>query len=124
MFYDILPHFMVVISDKTSMAESTRKQSSTITQMTINQGAPQKRVIKGRKLRETRVREGAKLGAAGTNFESAESQFENKLQKKIRRMSPGLFKFHIHIPRQTTAHFHGFEEKYVISCPTLLCIFY
>lgn len=89
MFYDILPHFMVVISDKTSMAESTRKQSSTITQMTINQGAPPKRVIKGRKLRKTRVREGAKLGAAGADSESAESQCENKLQKKIRRMSPG-----------------------------------
>lgn len=42
--------------------------------MTINQGAQPKRVIKGRKLRETRARESVKLGASSTNLESVEFQ--------------------------------------------------
>lgn len=59
--------------------------------MTINQGAQPKRVIKGRKLRETGARESVKLGASRTNFERVEFQFRtNSKKKKIRRMSSGV----------------------------------
>jgi hypothetical protein len=42
--------------------------------MTINEGAQPKKVIKGRKLRETGERQKVKLGAGSTNFERVEFQ--------------------------------------------------
>ena len=50
--------------------------------MTINQGAPPKRVINGRKLRETGARESGEWGAGSTNFERAEFQSRTKSKKK------------------------------------------
>lgn len=68
--------------------------------MTINQGVQLKRVIKGRKLRETTVRESVKL-AAQTLREWNFNFFKNKLKKKkLDGCLQGLFKFHIHISRQ------------------------
>lgn len=57
--------------------------------MTINQGAQPKRVIKGRKLRETGPRERVKLGAGSTNFERVQFQLRTN-SKKIRWMSSGV----------------------------------
>lgn len=80
MFYDILPHFMVVIYDKTSMTEIAIKQRRAIPQMTINQGTQPKRVIKEKEIEGNRSKGECEVGNH-TNFERVEFQLRMNSKK-------------------------------------------
>lgn len=88
--------------------------------MTINQGAQPKRVINGRKLRETGAKESGEWGAGSTNFERVEIQLRTKSKKeKLDGCLQGLFKFHTHISRRILYTFMASKRKtlfYALLC--------
>lgn len=87
--------------------------------MAINQGEQPKRVIKGRKLRETGARESVGFGAGSTNFERGEFQLRTNSKKKLDRCLQRFFKFHIHTSRPIRYTFMVSKRKMLFHA--LLC---